>query len=72
MTMDLAFGEDERTKKKRNEKRRKNGNEVGRDHERKKRERERFLLVALSPGCRVVLPYYYPYLMLAALYRGKE
>lgn len=36
-----------------------------RDHER--RGRERFLLVALRPGCRVILPYYYPLLMPGAL-----
>lgn len=39
---------------------------------RKERERERFLLVALSPGCRMILPYYYPHLMPEALCRGEE
>lgn len=81
MTTDPAFGEDERTrgrenertKKRRNEKRREN--EIHEEtHERKGRgrERERFLLVALSPGCRVILPYYYPHLMPAALCRVEE
>lgn len=44
----------------------------GRTTERNHEKRDRFLLVALSPGCRVILPYYYPLLMPAALCRGEE
>jgi len=54
------------TKKKK--KKREKGRKITGDHE----ERNRFLLVALSPGCRVILPYYYPLLMPAALCRGER
>lgn len=52
MATDPAFGEDER-----NEKRRENGNEVGRDHERK--EGEKVLLVALVGKIKDVLALQY-------------
>lgn len=71
MTTDLASGADARTKiekkkQKQKQKREERSRETERERERpqeRKRKRKRFFLVALSSGCRVILPYYYSLLM---------